>query len=153
MLATALLMSPIFVLLRDIQIRTQSAAIRSKQARYLLSHPCPYLATPIPKIFLQYCGSGMFVPDPNFFAIPDPGSASKNVSILTGKMVSKHLEIWSRVFHPGSGDPDFLPIPDPEFRGSKRNPDPRSGSGNTSFLPVLELEGLEVELLQVGDGA
>jgi hypothetical protein len=29
------------ILLRDIQIRTQSAAIRSKQARYQLSHPSP----------------------------------------------------------------------------------------------------------------
>jgi hypothetical protein len=30
------------------------------------------------------CGSGMFIPDPHFFL---PGSASKNLSILTQKFV------------------------------------------------------------------
>ncbi len=67
----------------------------------------------------QYCGqcwkSGMFnswtwtfsVPDPRselfpslipdqIFSIPDPGSASKNLSILTQKNVSKLSEIWFR---------------------------------------------------------
>ncbi len=78
----------------------------------------------------QSCGSGMFIPDPNF-SIPDPGSrvknisdpgsgsASKNLSIfLTQKIVSKLSEIWSRMFSP---DPDlhFLPIPDPGSRGQK----------------------------------
>ncbi len=50
----------------------------------------------------QCCGSRMFIPDPGSdffpsripdpdpnFSIPDPGSASKNLSILTQKMVSK----------------------------------------------------------------
>jgi hypothetical protein len=45
---------------------------------------------------IQCCGSGMFIPDPNFFPgsirFPDPGSgsgsASKNLSILTQKIVS-----------------------------------------------------------------
>jgi hypothetical protein len=38
-------------------------------------------------------------PDPNFF---HPGSPSKNLRILTQKIVSKLLEnIW--VVHPGSG--------------------------------------------------
>jgi hypothetical protein len=37
----------------------------------------------------QCCGSGMFIPDPNFF---HPGSALKNISILTQKVVSKLLE-------------------------------------------------------------
>jgi hypothetical protein len=48
----------------------------------------------------QCCGSGMFIPDPNFFQLgtrvkkfPDPGSASKNLSILTQKLVSKLSEI------------------------------------------------------------
>jgi hypothetical protein len=40
----------------------------------------------------QCCGSGMFIPEPNF-SIPDPGSASKNLSILVQKMVSKPSEI------------------------------------------------------------
>ncbi len=53
----------------------------------------------------QYRGSGMFIPDPTFFhpetvSIPDPGSASKNLSILTPKN-------W------------FLPIPDPGSRVQK----------------------------------
>ncbi len=34
----------------------------------------------------QCCESGMFIPDPNVFR---PGSTSKNLSILTPKMVSK----------------------------------------------------------------
>jgi hypothetical protein len=46
------------------------------------------------------CGSGMFYPDPTFF---HPGSALKNLSILTQKMVSKALENLIRVVHPGSG--------------------------------------------------
>jgi hypothetical protein len=32
----------------------------------------------------QCCGYGMFIPDPTF-SISDPGSASKNLSILTQK--------------------------------------------------------------------
>ncbi len=40
------------------------------------------------------------IPDPNFF---HPGSASKNLSILTQKIVSKLSEIWSGLyFHDGS---------------------------------------------------
>jgi hypothetical protein len=43
----------------------------------------------------QCCGSGMFIPDPgsDFFSIPDPGSTSKNLRILTQKMVSKLYKI------------------------------------------------------------
>jgi hypothetical protein len=60
------------------------------------------------------CGSGMFIPDPgsNFFHpgswlpsqnIPDPesGQATKNLSILTQKIVSKLGDII-RVVHSGS---------------------------------------------------
>jgi hypothetical protein len=44
----------------------------------------------------QCCGSGMFIPDP--FSVPDPNffhpvSASKNLSTLTHKIVSKLSEI------------------------------------------------------------
>jgi hypothetical protein len=72
------------------------------------------------------------ISDPNF-SITDPGSrvkkipgsASKNLSILTQKMVYKLGNIIRDV-HPGSGtqiDPDLyiLPIPDP---GVKKAPDP-----------------------------
>jgi hypothetical protein len=48
----------------------------------------------------QCCGSGMFIPDPNFFhpgsrakKIPGSASASKNYSILTQKILSKFSEI------------------------------------------------------------
>jgi hypothetical protein len=61
----------------------------------------------------QCCGSGMFIPYPNFhpdhgfririFSIPDPGSASNNLSILTQKIGFKTLGNIIRVVHPGSG--------------------------------------------------
>jgi hypothetical protein len=56
----------------------------------------------------------MFIPDPNFYSIPDPGSrvkkipdsgfgsASRNVSISTQKIVS-NLGNTIRDVHPGSG--------------------------------------------------
>ncbi len=61
-------------------------------------------------IFLknQCCGSGMFIPDPgsDFFpsrirtvCIPDPGSSSKNLSILTPK--TKKWFLSSRKYDPG----------------------------------------------------
>ncbi len=62
----------------------------------------------------QWCGSGMFIPDPNFF---HPGSATKNLSILT-----QTFFLSSRKYNPGCSsrtgfrirtDPDFLPIPEP----------------------------------------
>jgi hypothetical protein len=61
------------------------------------------------------CGYGIVIPDPNFF---HPGSASKNVSILSQKMVSKLSEISSGFFLPDL-DPDFLPVPDPGSKGQK----------------------------------
>jgi hypothetical protein len=83
--------------------------------------------------YSQCCGSGMFIPDPNFFhhgsrvkKLPDPGSASasKNLSILTQNIVSKLSEILSGMFVPDP-DFDFLPIPDPVV---KKASDPGSGS-------------------------
>ncbi len=61
------------------------------------------------------------IPDPKFF---HPGSTSKNLSILTQKIVLKLSEIWSGLFIPDP-DPDFLRIPDP---GVKKALDPWSGS-------------------------
>jgi hypothetical protein len=59
-------------------------------------------------------------PGSEFFQsqIPDPGSSSKNLSILTQKIVSKFSEILSGLFIPDP-DPGFLPIPDPGSRGQK----------------------------------
>jgi hypothetical protein len=57
------------------------------------------------------------IPDPTFF---HPGSASKNLSILTKKWF-----LSSRKYDPGwsslipDSDADFLPIPDPGSRGQK----------------------------------
>jgi hypothetical protein len=60
------------------------------------------------------------------FSIPDPGTTSKNSSILTQKIGSQLLEYdsgcSSRIPDP---DPEFLSIPDP---GVKKALDPGSGS-------------------------
>ncbi len=57
----------------------------------------------------QCCGCGMFIPDPTFFhpgsririvSIPDSGSASKNLSILTPKKPKKWF-LSSRKYDPG----------------------------------------------------
>jgi hypothetical protein len=99
----------------------------------------------------QCCGSGMFIlnprsriPDPTFFhpgsridlspfRIPDPESASKNLSILNPQKIKK-IVLSSRKYDPSCSsripdlDADFLPIPDPGswIQGSKRHriPDP-----------------------------
>ena len=70
------------------------------------------------------------IPDPTFFhpgsrirtdSIPDPGSSSKNLSVLTQKNCFQALGNMIRVVHPGSRPPDsvFLLIPDPGSRGQK----------------------------------
>jgi hypothetical protein len=82
----------------------------------------------------------MFIPDPTFYhpgsrirtvSIPDPGSASKNLSILTPKKKTKKWFISSRKYEydPGCSSRirmlTFYPsrIPDP---GVKKAPDPGS---------------------------
>ncbi len=83
---------------------------------------------------IQCCGSGMFIPDPTFFhpgsrirtvSIPDPGSSSKNLSILTPKKAKKWF--LSAIKYDPDPDADFLPsrIPDPWV---KKAPNPGSGS-------------------------
>ncbi len=58
------------------------------------------------------------------FPIPDPESTSKNLSILTQKIVSKLSEIWSVLFIPGSWILIFYPS---RIQASKRHriPDPQ----------------------------
>ncbi len=98
---------------------------------------------PSPAVFVYYlfqcCESGMFITDPNF-PIPDPGSASKNLSILTQKIVSMRSEIWSGLF---ISDPDlgiriliFHPyrIPDP---GVKNAPDPGANIYNIILVTII----------------
>jgi hypothetical protein len=63
-------------------------------------------------------------PGSDFFSIPDPGSASKNLSILT-PIKPKKWFLVSRKCDPGCSslipdpDADFLLIPDPGSRGQK----------------------------------
>ena len=95
----------------------------------------------IPNTYDQCCGSGMLIPDPTFFhpgselshpRSPDPGSSSKNLSILTPKKAKKWF-LSSKKYDPGCSsripdpDADFLPsrIPDP---GVKKHPIPDPGS-------------------------
>ncbi len=94
---------------------------------------------------IQCCGSGMFIPDPgsDFFpsrirtvSIPDPGSASKNLSILTPKKPKKWF-LSSRKYDPGCSsrisDPGsgcwLSTHPGSRIQGSKRHripaPDPQ----------------------------
>ncbi len=98
-----------------------------------------------------------WIPDPRFeffsSRVLDPGCISKNLSILTNKMVSQLSEIWSRFSIP---DPDprsaswlfTYPrsrscIPDPESRDQKGNgsliPDPGSGFATLEILGLLRL--------------
>ncbi len=60
------------------------------------------------------------IPDLNFY---HPGSASKNLNILTQKRVSTLSEIWSGLFF-SDPDPEFFPF---RIQGSKRHriPDPQ----------------------------
>jgi hypothetical protein len=76
----------------------------------------------------QCCGSGINIPDPNFFL---PGS---RICIKEFKyFIQKNWFLSSRKYHPGSSskiriqdpDPYFLPFPDP---GVKKAPDPGSGT-------------------------
>ncbi len=82
----------------------------------------------------EYPGSEFFPYLIRILSIPDPRSASKNLSILTQKIVCKLSEIWSGLFIPDP-DPDFLPIPDPGTEpGVKKALDP--GSGPTTLVRI-----------------
>ncbi len=67
--------------------------------------------------FFSIQDSGSQIP---FFSIPDPGSASKNLRILSQKWF-----LSSMIYDPGCSsriripDPGFLPIPDPRSRCQK----------------------------------
>ncbi len=77
----------------------------------------------------------MFIPDTNFF---HPGSASKNLSILTQNIVSKLSEIWSWLVipdpYPGSW---YFTHPGSWIQGSKR---PRIRIRSTAFYSVHSLK-------------
>jgi hypothetical protein len=98
----------------------------------------------------------MFIPDPTFFhpgsrirttvSIPDPGSASKNLSILTPKkwfLSSRKYDLGcsSRIPDP---DADFLPIPDP---GVKKAPDPGSATLVTTQSSVFHFLQIGIQNL------
>jgi hypothetical protein len=81
----------------------------------------------------------MFIPDPTFIPDPNclhPGSASKDLSILTQKkwfLSSRNYDLVcsSRIPDP---DADFLPVPDP---GVKKAPDPGCGAATLRKTETL----------------
>jgi hypothetical protein len=91
---------------------------------------------PVLRIRDVYPGSRIrsFPSQIRIISLPDPGS--KNSSILTQKIVSKHSELWSGFVHPRSG---FIPsrIPDP---GVKKIPNP--GSGSATLVSLLSALGV-----------
>ncbi len=79
-----------------------------------------------------YPGSEFFPSRIRTSSIPYPGSASKNLSIITQKIVSKLSEIWSGLFIPDT-DPDFFyPFRMPDA-GVKRAPD----RGSATLIAAL----------------
>ncbi len=110
-------------------------------------------------IWIPQCGgSGMFIPDPTFFhpgsrtrtvSIPDPGSSSKNLSILTPQKTKKWF-LSSKKYDPGCSsripdpDADFLPIPD---SGVKKAPNPGSRIRNTGIRTVILTRIKEAKIL------
>ncbi len=123
----------------DTNIKFASTGDRTRVACVTGGHWALYVKSYQDNIY-QCCGSGMFIPnpgspipDPTFFhpgsriwpvSVSDPGSASKNLSILTPKKTKKWF-LSSRKYDPSCSswipdpDADFLPIPDPGSRGQK----------------------------------
>jgi hypothetical protein len=101
----------------------------------------------------QCCGSRMFIPNLIF---SHPGSriqGQKNLwsririkefKYFNPKIVSKLSKIWSGMIIPDP-DLDFIPIPDPGSRGSKRHriPDLNTGSGSSLWTNKEEVPKLE----------
>jgi hypothetical protein len=87
-----------------IRIRKRIKAMRTPQPWVLQSHTTG-----------QCCGSGMFIPHPKNFPIPDPGTEffPSRIRIKKCKFLTQKRH---RIPDP---DPDFLPIPDPGSKGSK----------------------------------
>ncbi len=125
-----------------------SASKMRKGLRWRLKVLCPQvlLTVDFPCSSVADPGCLSRIPDPTFFhpgprirtvSIPDPGSSSKNVSILTPKKAKKWF-LSSKKYDPGCSsripDPDanFLPsrIPDP---GVKKAPNPGSRIRNTAL--------------------
>jgi hypothetical protein len=104
----------------------------------------------------QCCGSGMFIPDPNFFhpgsrirmfSIPDPGSRIRIKEFKYFCPKKWFISSWkydsgysSRIQIPDP-DHDFLSNPDP---GVKKLPDP--GSGSATLVTII---GYLTEITQV----
>jgi hypothetical protein len=99
-------------------------------------------------IFNQCCGSGIFIPDPNFsipnpgskrFLIPDPHQHQRINVFLT-----KKLFLSSRKYGPGCSpriqipdpDLDFIPIPDPGSRVQK-DTESQIRIRNTDFYDII----------------
>ncbi len=78
------------------------------------------------------------------FSIPDPGSSSKNLSILTPKKAKngfQALKNMIRVVHPGSGC-WLSPIPDPGSRGQKGTQSRIRNTGKMSLSKKIHVKRL-----------
>ncbi len=95
----------------------------------------------------QYCGFGMFIPEPIFF---HPGSASKNIHYFNPKnnLISfrKYVSGCSSRLRSPDPDFDFLLHPGSQIQGSKRHriPDPIRNTGFhlVCFIIFVELQGV-----------
>ncbi len=92
------------------------------------------------------------IPDP-IFSVPDPGSASENLSIWSQKIVYKLSEISSGLFIPNP-DTDFFTLPGSRIQGSKRHripdPDPQqSFFGYPRFLQENTRKNFSISRVKV----
>jgi len=98
-----------------------------------------------------YPGSDFFPSRILTVFIPDPGSSSKNFSILTPKKAKKWF-LRSKKYDPGCSsqipdpDADFLPS---RIQGSKRHPIPDPGSGSATLI-YLMVSDMVQKILSVG---
>jgi hypothetical protein len=70
---------------------------------FLISKTVIYVfLNPVLRIRDVYCGSGMFIPDPNF-SNPDPGSRVKKISDPGSGSTSQNLIIFKILLFPGTG--------------------------------------------------
>ncbi len=102
-------------------IRIILTSMKIGSTGYSVLNPCNREKIGSNKSTVQCCGSGMFIPDPNFF---HPGSRIHIKVFQPQKIVSKLSEIWSGLFipnpDPGSGSWFFF-HPGSQIQGSKRH--------------------------------
>jgi hypothetical protein len=85
----------------------------------------------------------MLIPEQTY-SIPDPGSASKNLSILTQIMVTKLYEIWSGLFIPDPGSGTLHPFYPSRITNPNVKKAPGPGSGTLKFVQFYENENRQI---------